>query len=131
VEAASRTAKRLERLQAICLALPEATMRGGQHKAFEVRNKKFAYHLVDHHGDGRVSLQCKAAPGENAELIASDPERFYRPPYMARHGWVGLYLDSDEVDWDEIRELVTDAYRLIAPKRLVAAVDAAEASGSG
>jgi hypothetical protein len=116
-------AKTLERLRTICLVLPEVEMQGDQHKAFVVRGKKFAYHLVDHHGDGRVALQCKAGRGENAELVASDPERFFMPPYMAHHGWVGLYLDLGPVDWDEVRELVTDAYRLTAPKRLVALLD--------
>ena len=118
------------RLTELCLALPEATVRSGQHQAYMVRGKKFAYHLDDHHGDGRVSMECKAGPGENTELVASDPERFFLPKYMAHHGWVGLWLDLDvPVDWEEVRELVTDAYRLIAPKRLVAQLDAAEGAG--
>jgi hypothetical protein len=89
-----------------------------QHTAFAVRGKKFAYHLVDHHGDGRIALECKAAPGQNTSLVASDPDRFFLPMYMAHHGWVGLYLDVGRIDWQEVRELVTDAYLLIAPKRL-------------
>lgn len=81
------------------------------------------WHTVDHHGDGRVSLTLKAARGENAELVASDPSKFFMPPYMAHHGYVGIYLDSGKVDWDEIRELILDAYRLAAPKRLAALID--------
>lgn len=118
-----RTARDLERLTAICAALPEVTVTPGQHTSFEVRGKRFAWHLVDHHGDGRVVLECKAARGENEALATASPDRFFLPPYLAHHGWVGLYLDRGEVDWEEVRELVTDAYRLVAPKRLAAQLD--------
>ena len=68
-------------------------------------------------------LTLKAAKGENAELVASDPVKFFKPPYMAHHGYVGVYVDIDDVDWEEIRELITDAYRLAAPKSLAKLVD--------
>ena len=45
------TARNRARLSAICEALPEVTSTGEQHIAYVVRGKKFAYHLVDHHGD--------------------------------------------------------------------------------
>lgn len=114
----------VERLAAICASLPEAAMDGErQHTALSVRGKRFAWHLVDHHGDGRVAIECKAPPGENAALVAADPERWYLPPYMAHHGWVGRYLDTGPVDWDEVGELLTEAYRLVAPKRLLRELD--------
>jgi hypothetical protein len=43
-------------------------------------------------------------------------------------GWLGVWLDDEDVDWDEIAEVVADAYREIAPKKLVAQLDAAERS---
>ena len=114
---------RLARLTSICLALPEATRRyNGQHATFLVRDRKFAYYLVDHHGDGIVSVCCRAAPGENEALAASDPIRFYRPAYIGPRGWVGLRLDLDEIDWAEVAELVTESYRLVAPRRLAALI---------
>jgi predicted DNA-binding protein (MmcQ/YjbR family) len=108
------------RVEAICLALPEATRQGGQQLVFRVRGRTFAYYLDDHHRDGRTALCCKAAPEENAELVASDPERFYLPSYVGPKGWVSLRLDLGSVDWDEVAELVLDSYRLVAPKRLAA-----------
>lgn len=114
---------RRARLIAICGQLPEATVRGGQHVAFLVRGKTFAYHLNDHHGDGRVALTCKVAPGENDLLARLDPMRFYIPPYVGPKGWIALRLDSEEVDWGEVADLVTTSYRLIAPRRLAARVD--------
>ena len=106
------------RLLALCIALPEVASEGDQHLRFQVRNKTFAYYLEDHHGDGLVALCCKAAPGEAAALIASDPNRFYRPAYLGHRGWIALRLDTEAVDWDEVEELVVDAYALTAPKKL-------------
>ncbi len=84
----------------ICLALPEATEeRSGRHAAFLVRNKKFAYYLDDHHGDGRLAVTTRAAPGQNTALVASDPGRFFIPSYIGSRGWVGLYLDVGPFDW--------------------------------
>jgi hypothetical protein len=119
------TDERLERLAGICLALPEAARNPANgHTSFQVRGKNFAWYLDDHHGDGRVALCCKAPPGVQQELVASDPEKFYPPAYLGPRGWVAIRLDLDAgVDWDEIDELVRDSYRLIAPKRLAARVD--------
>jgi hypothetical protein len=114
------------RLAEICLALPEVAERvEGRHASFLVRRKKFAYYLDDHHGDGRLAACCRAVPGENTVLAAADPVRFFIPPYIGPRGWVGLYLDVDPVDWDEVVELVVDSYLLVAPKRLAAVVTGA------
>jgi hypothetical protein len=115
------------RLLALCSALPDVASEGDQHLRFQVRNKSFAYYLDDHHGDGLVALCCKAAPGEAASLIASDPNRFYRPAYLGHRGWIALRLDTEAVDWDEVEELVVDAYALTAPKKLSALVTNAPA----
>jgi hypothetical protein len=45
------------------------------------------------------------------------------PPYQGPFGWIGVRVDLD-VDWDEVRELVVDAYRTSAPKTLLARLDA-------
>jgi predicted DNA-binding protein (MmcQ/YjbR family) len=113
---------RLARLARICLALPETT-RGamGQHAVFHVGKKTFAYFLDNHHGDGIIGIWCKVLPGDNAALIASNPAKFYKPPYVGPKGWVGLRLDAGDIDWEEVEELVTHSYRLIAPKRLARA----------
>jgi predicted DNA-binding protein (MmcQ/YjbR family) len=114
----------LTRLATICAAFPEVEREYmGIHTRFVVRKKTFAYFLNNHHGDGIVSLCVKVVPGENSELIASDPERFYRPAYLGANGWVGLRLDMDEIDWDEVAAFAANSYRLIAPRRLAALLD--------
>jgi hypothetical protein len=109
---------RRRRVIEICRGLPEVVVEEQQHVTFRVRGKTFAYYLDDHHRDGRVALTCKAAPSENQELVASEPNRFFIPAYLGPRGWVGLYLDLAQIDWDEVLELVRDSYLLIAPKRL-------------
>ena len=113
----------LARLSKLCLALPEAVREDCHgHVAFLVRKRTFAYFLNNHHGDGIVSVACKVLPGDNAALAAGQPARFYLPAYIGPRGWVALRLDSGKVDWDEVAELVTTSYRLVAPKRLASQV---------
>ncbi|MFI6601639.1 MmcQ/YjbR family DNA-binding protein [Nonomuraea sp. NPDC050536] len=109
----------LEELRRICLALPETTERlsHGEPTWF-VRGKKTFVMYADHHHDDRLGFWCAAPPGAQQELVGEDPERFFRPPYVGHRGWLGVYLDV-EADWDEIAEIVTDAYRVIAPKSLI------------
>ena len=114
----------LVRVREACLALPEATERLSHGSpAWFVRGKKtFVMYLDDHHGDGRLALWCAAPPGQQAELVEQEPERFFRPPYVGHRGWIGVRLDRDP-DWDEIAAICADAYRQVAPKTLVARLD--------
>ena len=56
-------------------------------------------------------------------LVEAEPQRFFVPPYVGHRGWIGVYLDV-EVDWDEVATIVLGAYRVTAPRRLVAELDA-------
>ena len=67
-------------------------------------------------------MWLKAAPGDQAGLVRSSPECYFVPPYLGKGGWVGGRLDG-VADWDEVAELVSDTYRLTAPKRLCALLD--------
>jgi hypothetical protein len=106
-----------------CLALPEASERlshGGP--AFFVREKKtFVMFLDDHHSDGRLAIWCAAPEGVQAEMVETEPARFFRPPYVGHRGWLGVHLL--EVDQAELDAIVRDAYRTVAPKALVAQLD--------
>lgn len=113
----------LKQLRAICLALPETVENADNEMSrptFRVRDKIFAWYMDNHHGDVRVGVWCKAPPGVQQMLVAENPDRFYVPPYVGPRGWVGIRLDAGAVDWDEVRELIIDSYRLTAPKRLAA-----------
>jgi predicted DNA-binding protein (MmcQ/YjbR family) len=110
----------LVRLRAICLALPEAVEAGGVgDPTFKVRDKIFA---MRHPMQDRPSLWCKGPPGLQEGLVNAQPDRFFVPPYVGQHGWVGLWLDGD-VDWDYVATLVEQSYRMTAPKRLSKLLD--------
>ncbi len=120
----------LERLRALCLALPEVTERPS-HGAptFFVRGKRsFLMVLDDHHGDGRFAIWCAAPPGAQALLVGADPERFFVPPYVGHRGWLGFRLDR-ALDADELAGLVEDAYAMVAPPALVEAARQRVTSG--
>ncbi|WP_237706568.1 MmcQ/YjbR family DNA-binding protein [Kribbella flavida] len=114
----------LERLRALCLALPEVTERlsHGEPTWF-VRGRKTFVMFANRHHDDRVGCWCAAPEGAQEELLATDPERFFRPPYVGHRGWVGVYLDVEDVDWDQLADVVRDAYRQVAPKSLVAQLE--------
>ena len=114
------TKKPIDRLRAICLALPEAEEKEAWgDPTFRVRDKIFA---MEKRGDGRISVWCKAPEGSQMVLVGSDPKRFFIPPYVGSKGWVGMRLD-DGPDWDEVTKLVQRSYSLIAPRRLAALLD--------
>jgi predicted DNA-binding protein (MmcQ/YjbR family) len=120
----------LTRVRKLCLALPEAhEVEAWGEPTFRVRNKLFAMYAApnNHHGAGRPAVWCKAAPGNQSLMVRANPRRFFVPPYVGPSGWVGVWLDSDP-DWAEVRELMSDSYRLIAPRKLSALLDAGGSS---
>jgi len=114
----------IDRLRRICLALPETSERisHGQ-PAWFVREKKQFVMATEFPHEGRAHLRCAAPDGVQSLLVDADPEKFFIPPYVGHRGWLGVRLDVP-TDWDEIADLVEDAWRTVAPKRLVAAYDA-------
>jgi hypothetical protein len=111
----------LERLRELCLALPEVTEKVSHGEPTWFVRRTFVM-FADHHHDDRLAFWCAAPAGAQEELVAADPQRFFRPPYVGGRGWLGVYLDVD-VDWAEVGEIVTDAYREVAPRKLVAELD--------
>jgi hypothetical protein len=114
----------VERLRAICGALPEVSERRS-HGAptFFVREKKTLCTVHDdHHGAHGVALWCPAPPGVQEKLVDDEPERFFRPPYVGHRGWIGVHLEVD-ADWDEVDAIIRDAYRVVAPKTLASQLD--------
>jgi predicted DNA-binding protein (MmcQ/YjbR family) len=115
----------LTRLRRLCLALPEAhEVEAWGEPTFRVRNKMFAMYAAagNHHGAGRPAVWLKAAPGNQALMVDAGPDRFFVPPYVGPSGWIGAYLDGP-TDWAELADLLRDAYRLTAPRRLQALLE--------
>ena len=118
--------RRRKRLQEMCERYPQTEARGsdGEHRSLDVAGKRFGYFLYRHFGDDdRSGAVLKAPPGVQEALVGRDPDRFWVPAFVGRHGWIGMRLDLEEPDWDELSELVDEAWRLTAPKRLLREVD--------
>jgi hypothetical protein len=111
----------LDRVRELCLALPEVTEKLSHGEPTWFVRKVFVS-FADRHHDDRVALWCAAPPGAQQARVAADPVHYFVPPYVGGRGWLGVYLDVP-VDWDEVAEVITDAYRQVAPKRLVALLD--------
>jgi hypothetical protein len=111
----------LTRLRELCLPFPEAVEAGGVGApSFKVADRIFA---MQHRVGERPSLWCKAPPGAQEVLVGAEPSRFFRPPYVGQNGWVGVWIDRDDVDWAHLAALVDESYRMTAPKRLVRALE--------
>jgi predicted DNA-binding protein (MmcQ/YjbR family) len=113
-----RTGRELELIAGvgeICSGLPDVNVErdGFGHTSFRVAKKTFVMIGEGTHGQGSLSIKADRITQE--ALVRRGP--YVRTPYIGQHGWVTLWGDA-EVDWAEVRDLVEDAYRLAAPKRL-------------
>jgi YjbR len=118
-----------ERVSTLCLALPEVTVRVDASRtrvrstahSFDIRRRSFCLlvALEDRAGQAVPLLVLRADPDERDALL-SIGHPFYAP--RAGRDRIGVRL-SDETDWAEIRELVTESYRRLAPEKLTALLD--------
>jgi hypothetical protein len=119
------SAKHIERVRRICTALPETTEKLSHGEpTFFVRKKVFAMISNNHHNDGHVAVVIPAGIGIQEMLIKASPAKFYRPPYVGVRGWVGIELPC--VSDEELTLHLREAWRLIAPEKLQAAVEPAD-----
>lgn len=111
----------VEGMRNICLGLPETTEKpawaGVQ---FRIRNRTFAHVVAIDSPDGSTTVVTFRSSGDELDALRSAGHPFFTP------GWgtntVGMILDGD-LDWDEVAELLTESYCVLAPKKLVALVD--------
>jgi predicted DNA-binding protein (MmcQ/YjbR family) len=108
----------LKKVRAVCLALPEATeVEAWGHPTFRAGKKMFAAFGQDEVG---LTIGLKMSFARQDELLEDD--RFYPTPYAARQGWVSLRIDG-KTDWDELGQLLREAYRQVALKRMLKALE--------
>jgi predicted DNA-binding protein (MmcQ/YjbR family) len=111
--------KQRQRIAKILRALPEAQAKPvGRHASLEVREKRFGWFMVDHHGDGRVSINCKGSAEMHDILKQLAPAHFHVPKYGSK-AWVGLWLDGPKLDWHAVELALKAAYEKTAPKKLL------------
>ena len=118
----------MDRIRPVALALPGVVERRSHgaptfFTADGPKGRTFAsVHDEREWHEGRLCLWA-AGPKELQEgLVSGAPERFFVPPYVGHHGWVGVHLD-ERTDWGELADLIGEGYRMTAPKRLIALLD--------
>ena len=114
--------QQVARVRRICLALPEAWEKLSHGEpTFFVKKRVFAMCSINHHSDGHIAVVCPAPIGVQQALIEASPKKYYRPPYVGGAGWVGVELPrtSDK----ELKMHLHEAWRLIAPPKLQAAIE--------
>lgn len=111
----------VEAVREICLSLPEVEERpfgGHEAPAFRVADKIFVKISED-----LASFTCKAPAGAQEALVGGNPVRFFVPAYVGHKGWIGVNLIRP-LDLDEVVDLIEESYRLTAPRRLAALLEA-------
>jgi hypothetical protein len=104
-------------VRSFALSLPEAEERETWGDAtFRVRNKIFS--MFD---EKERHLWIKSTHDEQQALIAMNPDAFFVPSYVGSKGWIGVVVSK--ADRGEVEDLITEAWRLTAPKRMVTAFD--------
>jgi hypothetical protein len=111
----------LTELRSACLALPDAyEQQAWAGTRWCVRKKSFAHVLTLDAPEGTTTVLTFRSNGAELAALHASGHPFFRP------GWgddvVGMVLDGG-TDWDEVTELVTESFCLLAPKKLVSLVD--------
>ncbi len=115
----------LTRLRKICLSLPESVeVEAWGEPTFRVHGKIFAMHASSgtHHDAGRPAVWIMSVNIEQDLVLRARPDRYFKPPYVGPGGWIGAWLDR-KARWAEIDDLLRDAWRRRAPKKLAAQLE--------
>ncbi len=113
----------IDPIRAICAALPgaeEVTEGSVGDPVWKVRKRIF---VMQHPHEDQPSLWLKAPPGIQEALVASDPARWFRPPYVGHNGWVGTWL-NEVTPWPELEDMIEDSWRMTASKTQIRELDA-------
>jgi hypothetical protein len=121
----------VDRLRSICAELPEAREeQAWVGTRWRISKQTFAHlvRIADGYPpayaraattDGPATVLTFQSSGEELQALSNVGHPYFRPPW--RPGIVGMFVD-DDTDWNEVAELVTESYCLLAPQRLVAQV---------
>ena len=108
----------LIRLREFVTTLPEtAEVEAWGHPTFRAGKKMFAS-FGFHEGIPTISVKQTFS---DQEVLLED-SHFFLPPYSGKQGWVGIWVE--QVEWSLVEDLVERAYRLVALKRMLRALDA-------
>jgi hypothetical protein len=107
----------LDRLKRLTARLPEVNVErdGFGHSVLKVGKRSFV--IVGEGEGGQPGLSIKTDPVTQDLLVKQGA--FVRTPFIGQHGWVTAHGKAGDLPWPTIEGLVEDAWRAVAPKRLV------------
>ena len=108
----------IQKLRKVCLALGNVVEKEawGECTFRVVDGSMFAMTDNNHHKSGHVAVWVKAPAMAQEILINSDPQRFFKPPYMGHKGWVGVRLEG-KLDWSHLAAILKDGYEMSLPMK--------------
>ena len=116
----------LARVRRIALALPGAQEKVSHGRPAFFTTKVFAYYAGTTKKEHRTGVhpQRLTVLLEPDERLAMLDDGAIAPAYLGPYGWIAVDLDG--ADWERVAELIDASYRVTAPRRLVAELDARE-----
>ena len=106
----------LARVRRLCLAMPDSWEKLSHGApAFFVRNRSYCMFMNNHHYDGHLAVWIAATHGLQAELVTTEPKKYFRPPYVGVAGWVGVELPA--VSDEELSFHLLEAWRMVNDKQ--------------
>jgi hypothetical protein len=115
----------LVRLRTIALAFPDATEVVAHGRPTFRGGKMFGMYGGSVKGGPRFDQSLLFKVEQTERVALEQDSRFFYPAYVGPYGWLGIDL-SVRPDWTEVAELLDASYRMIAPKKLIARLDAGE-----
>lgn len=111
----------IDQLRTLCLGLPDAReVEAWGAPTFRVKTIFAMYSDDGSHGTTEgPAVWVKALQTNQDFLVGAAPTRFFVPPYVGPKGWIGVRLDAAVVDWEELKDLLWDAWRMSVPKSLL------------
>ncbi|MBX5334317.1 MmcQ/YjbR family DNA-binding protein [Rhodococcus fascians] len=128
----------LERVRALAFAYPDVTEKVSHGRPTFRTTSVFVYFGGGVKGGDQfdLSIIVKCENAEEQRACELEP-RYFHPAYLGPAGWVGFDLSDDRKDkadsdiWAEAAELMDCSYRITAPRRCVARLDAGEGPDLG
>ncbi|MDG6078647.1 phosphoribosylglycinamide formyltransferase [Erythrobacter litoralis] len=121
----------LAKVRSLALTLPQTHEREshgspGWRVGTEASGKYFAHFADRHHGAPHIALLVKTGSmDELLDLVEAQPEVYFKPAYYGASGWIGVILNREGLDWQDVADWLERSWRSVAPKTAVRSLDAA------
>jgi hypothetical protein len=104
-----------ETVRELALSFPDVEEETAGRARFRVRGKAFAWIARERDGGG---LAVRVDREEKQLILDANPDAYFTSPHY--NGYPAVQVRLEEIDVDELRERLEDAWLIQAPKRIAA-----------